>query len=397
MTHSDLLSPIATQHNGSWLALLSTTFACFAIVTGEFLVIGVLNNIAQDFQISAGTAGLTVTATAVAGMLASLLIPVYAKTLDRRYVLLSLVLLMIVANLITALAKDFNWLLLARFALGIALGGFWGIAAGLVVRLAPAHIATATAVTVFFSAVTLVTVLGLPLGTWIADHYGWRTSFMLLVMLGIFIFIVQCFSLPSLKPSSTLRWKELLLIPSDPIARKGLIIFTLTFLAHFAAYNYFAAFFKQTIGLSPAQINTLLLICGIGAFFGNLISGYLGNINVRYNFALSALLLAVTFFALPIWGMYFYFTVLLTFLWGFASGMLPASVNIWMYVHVPHLTEKGSALITFMFLILITLGSVIGGYLMDDFGGTVLMFSLLPLTLLALLLVFTLARGIYNR
>ena len=166
-----------TQHSGSWLALLSSTFACFVIVTGEFLAIAVLNNIAQDFQISAGTAGLTVTVTSIAGMFSSLLIPIYAKSINRRHVLILLVMLMMVANIITAWANQFEWVLLGRFILGISLGGFWGLAAGLVTRLAPPKLPVATAVTIFFSAVTLVTVIGVPLGSWLADHYGWRTPY----------------------------------------------------------------------------------------------------------------------------------------------------------------------------------------------------------------------------
>ncbi|WP_139292543.1 MFS transporter, partial [Xenorhabdus thuongxuanensis] len=208
-----------SSHNGNWLSLLSATFACFIIVTGEFLAISVINNIAYDFQISVGTAGLTVTVTSVAGMMSALLVPIYAKTLDRRQVLLFLVVLMMIANGITAFASNFHLVLLGRFALGIALGGFWGIAAGLVVRLAPKSMSVTTSVTIFFSAVTLVTVLGVPLGSWLADLYGWRVPYFILVILGDAALIMQYFSLPSLKPSSTMQWKELLLMPSHPIAR----------------------------------------------------------------------------------------------------------------------------------------------------------------------------------
>ncbi|MEY1197050.1 MFS transporter [Providencia rettgeri] len=143
-----------SSHNGNWLSLLSATFACFIIVTGEFLAISVLNNIAYDFQISTGTAGLTVTVTSIAGMASSLFVPIYAKNIDRRQVLLFLVALMILANAITAFASNFSLVLLGRFALGIALGGFWGVAAGLVIRLAPKNMSITTSVTIFFSAVT---------------------------------------------------------------------------------------------------------------------------------------------------------------------------------------------------------------------------------------------------
>ncbi|MFT0211578.1 MFS transporter [Pseudomonas sp. F1_0610] len=384
------------SHNGSWLALLSATFACFIIVTGEFLAISVLNNIAHDFQISVGSAGLTVTVTSIAGMMSSLFIPIYAKNLDRRIVLLLLVGLMIVANLITALATDFTLVLIGRFALGIALGGFWGVAAGLVLRLAPTRLSVATAVTIFFSAVTLVTVIGVPLGAWLADHYSWRTPYWALVVAGLLAWVLQYISLPSLKPTSVLRWKELLLMPSHPIARKGLILFTLIFLAHFSVYNYFTAFFKKTAGFSDSEISGLLLVFGVASVVGNLLAGYLGRYNIRYNFALSAFLLSLTFALFAVSAINVWVAVTLISLWGIASGLVPASINIWMHIHVPHLIEKGSALITFMFLILITIGSLVGGFIMDYYSGIVLMLSMLGIAMLALLLVFTMAKGLSN-
>lgn len=387
----------SSTHNGSWLALLSATFACFIMVTGEFLAIGVLNNIADDFQISTGMAGLTVTATSISGMISALLIPIYTKTMDRRALLLALIVLMMLANLVTAFSNNFNIVLLGRFALGIALGGFWGVAAGLVIRLAPHNLSTSVAVTIFFSAVTLVTVLGVPVGSWLANHYGWRLPYIVLAILGGIALVAQYFSLPSLKPSSTLQWNELLLMPMHPIARKGLILFVLIFLAHFSAYNYFTAFFKQSIGFSDAQISGLLLVFGIASVAGNVLAGYLGKLNVRYNFAVMALLLTVVFLAFSVLNVSLFASITLIILWGIAAGMVPASINIWMYIHVPHLTEKGSALITFMFLILITIGSLMGGFVMDTFNGTTLMAAMLIITALAFLLVFTMTRGLSNR
>lgn len=384
------------EHHGSWLALISTTFACFIIVTGEFLAIGVLNNIAEDFHISTGTAGLTVTVTSIAGMISALLIPIYARSMDRRYLLLGLIFVMILANLMTALSSNFSIVLLGRFALGVALGGFWGVAAGLVVRIAPSRLSTAMAITIFFSAVTLVTVLGVPLGSWLANQYGWRIPYMVLVVLGVVTLLMQYLSLPALKPSSSLQWRELLLMPKHVVARKGLVLFTLIFLAHFAAYNYFTAFFKYSLGFSDSQISGLLLVFGIASVLGNILAGSIGRYNVRYNFAVMASLLTIAFLAFITLTIEIPQSIVLIALWGIAAGMVPASINIWMYVHVPHLVEKGSALLTFMFLILITIGSIIGGYVMDHFNGKVLMGSMLMMSSLALLLVFTMARGVKN-
>ena len=116
-------SPPTTQ--GSWYALLTVAITAFALVTSEFLPIGVLNSIAADLNISPGTAGLVITLPGIMAALAAPLLPVWVKQLDRRYLLIGLTAIMVLANLITALSHSFALLLFSRFFLGIAIGGFW--------------------------------------------------------------------------------------------------------------------------------------------------------------------------------------------------------------------------------------------------------------------------------
>lgn len=108
---------------GSWLAILAVSIAAFALVTSEFLPVGVLNDVATDLNISVGTAGLIITLPGVMAALAAPSLPVIFKQLDRRYVLIVLTAIMVLANALTAFADDFNVLLISRMILGIAIGG----------------------------------------------------------------------------------------------------------------------------------------------------------------------------------------------------------------------------------------------------------------------------------
>nr|WP_273333071.1 MFS transporter [Acinetobacter populi] len=383
-------------HQGSWLAILSVALSAFALVTGEFLAVGVLNEIAHDFQISIGTAGWTVTITAITGMFSALLIPLSAKSLDRRYLLLILMVIMVIANLLTALASNFTLVLLGRLLLGISIGGFWATAVALSGRVAPAHLPIAKATALVASGVTLASVLGVPIGTWLSHYSSWRTAFMIITVMGIILFFVQLRYLPQLKPSSALQLKELPVLIRHPIARKGWIIFIFIGLAHFAAYSYFAPFFKFQLGYSDGFISSLLLIFGVSGILGNAFAGYMGQINIRYTFALAGLAFAISFLCLPLFAIHIAAAVLLTALWGFAWGIIPTAVNIWMFVHAPESVEKGMPMITFTFLILIALGSALGGLIVDYFNSNVLLFGVLPLTLFSIFLIFTLARGLNN-
>ncbi|WP_017256030.1 MFS transporter, partial [Pseudomonas tolaasii] len=114
-----------------WLAILSVAVGAFALVTSEFLPVGVLNDVAADLGISAGHAGLMVTLPGIMAALAAPLLSVIIGAMDRRYLLIGLTLIMIVANMVVAYASDFSLLLFGRVLLGISIGGFWATAIAL--------------------------------------------------------------------------------------------------------------------------------------------------------------------------------------------------------------------------------------------------------------------------
>ena len=105
-------SEVAPSNQGSWLALLTVAITAFALVTSEFLPIGVLNSISTDLHVSVGTAGLMITLPGIMAALAAPLLPVLVKNLDRRYLLLALAATMVIANAITAIAPNFEILLI---------------------------------------------------------------------------------------------------------------------------------------------------------------------------------------------------------------------------------------------------------------------------------------------
>lgn len=168
----DLHSPSPSKTEGNWYAVITLSITAFVLVTSEFLPIGVLTAIAQDLNVSIGTAGLMISLPGVMGAFAAPLVSVWAKSLDRRYLLIGLKAVMVVANFVTSLSQSFEIVLASRFVLGIAIGGFWATAIALSGRVAPAHLPIAKATAIVMAGVTLATVLGVPIGTWLSELYG---------------------------------------------------------------------------------------------------------------------------------------------------------------------------------------------------------------------------------
>lgn len=383
-------------NQGNWYAVMTLSITAFILVTSEFLPIGVLNAIAQDLNISVGTAGLVITLPGVMGAFAAPLISVWVKSLDRRYLLIGLTAVMVVANLVTSFAQSFEMVLASRFILGIAIGGFWATAIALSGRVAPPHLPIAKATAIVMAGVTLATVLGVPIGTWLSEIYGWRSAFLISAVIGSLVLILECIFLPKLYPTSAIRYRDLPALFVDPKARKGLVIILLIGLAHFSTYSYLAPFFKNVAGFDGTTISSLLLVYGAAGFFGNAFAGYSSNLNVRYTLAAVGLCLAVVFVGFPNFATHLMGAYLLTAIWGFAFGAFPTTANIWMFLHAPQAVEKGMPLFVGMFQVMIAFGALLGGYMVDHFNTNVLLYSVVAFIAFALLAVFTHSRGLNN-
>ncbi|MCY4127037.1 MAG: MFS transporter, partial [Pseudomonas sp.] len=192
-----------------WLAILSVAVGAFALVTSEFLPVGVLNDVANDLGISAGLAGLMVTLPGIMAALAAPTISVGVGNLDRRYLLIGLTLIMILANAIVAFAGNFHLLLLGRVLLGVSIGGFWATAIALSSRLAPDGVGVAKANSIIMAGVTLATVIGVPVGTWLSGLMGWRMTFLVTAVVGVPVLLAQVMLLPRLMPEKAIRISDL--------------------------------------------------------------------------------------------------------------------------------------------------------------------------------------------
>ena len=359
--------PPATSLLRSWLAVGSVAVGAFAFVTSEFLPVGLLTSIAADLGVTAGAAGQMVTIPGILGAIAAPALTVLAGRLDRKLVLCLLTVLVIISNVIVALAPNLTVLLVGRILLGISIGGFWSFAVSLGLRLV--HTSSAERATALILAgISLGTVCGVPAGALIGDVFGWRMAFVLTALLSAVVLVVQLTCLPKLPALKQVRVADLLALFSIGKARLGLLTVALAITGHFAAYTYLSPLLEDVARLDPAMITIVLVTYGVTGIFGNFLGGMLVARKLRAGMLTTVLMLATALLATAAFGHLPNATIGLVALWGLAFGAIPVSMQTWMFKAAPDALESGSALLVSTFQISIASGALFGGLVVDGFG-----------------------------
>ncbi|MGF6767933.1 putative MFS family arabinose efflux permease [Paraburkholderia sp. GAS199] len=359
-THND--APVAIEP--CWLGVAAIAFGAFALVVMEFLPIGLLPGVVKGFGISDGTAGLTVSATAALGFIAAPATALAAGVLDRRLVLLALSAIVVVSGMMSTVAPNFYVLLLARAILGIGVGGFWSISITAAARLVPQD-KVARASSLVFAGISVASVVSVPLGTYIATHYAWRTGFAIASALAIIVFISQIFLLPRIEVKQRVILSDFigLLKSSKVIAIYCTIIFVVS--GHFCGYTFVTADLQKVARFDLDTIGILLLAYGVltvvGTFVGGAMAGRDLHKTVYGNIALFCLSL-VALSGLP--G-YRGIAIASLLLWALSWGMAPVGTQLWLYDSTRHAPEAAQSMNTSIFQLSITLGSLIGGLAVD--------------------------------
>ncbi|MDQ7807916.1 MFS transporter [Amycolatopsis sp. A133] len=338
-----------------WPAVFAVTVGIFAIVTTEILPIGLLTPIAAAFGVSAGTAGWTMTVPGFVAAVAAPAVTVAAGRLDRRLMLGGLLVLLAAAGFLAAAAPAFWVLLVARFLVGVVIGGFWSIGAGLAPRLVGTA-AAARATSVIFAAVPLGSVLGVPLGTLVGQLAGWRTAFLLLGVLSLGTAAALVLLTPPLPPAEVTRLSVLSGLLRRRGVRSGLLVTFLVVLAHFGTYTYVTPLLREVV--RPEVLSGYLLAYGVAGIAGSFLAG-----RHRAGFAIAAAVLAVAVLALPHTGP---IGALLTLVaWGVAYGGVPVCSQAWFAREAPDAPEAATVLFTASFQATLSAGALAGGFVVD--------------------------------
>lgn len=353
------------------LALWALTLSAFAIGTTEFVIVGLVPTIAADLGVSLPSAGLLVSLYAVGVAIGAPILTALTGRWNRKIVLMSLMGLFVIGNLLAWQAPSYETLILARILTGLAHGVFFSIGSMIATSLVSKE-KEASAIAIMFTGLTVALVTGVPLGTWIGQHFGWRATFLVVSVLGLIALIGSAILVPkNLKKSIPATFKEQLQVIVKP---QLLLVYLMTILGYggtFTAFTYLAPILEQQTKFAPSAIGLIMLIYGVSVAIGNIWGGKLAD----KRGPISAL--SIIFSALSVILLLFTFTmqskiaaVLTILVWGaFAFGNVP---GLQIYVvkqaekYTPNAVDVASGLNIAAFNIGIALGSIIGGSVVEN-------------------------------
>ena len=257
----------SVEPTGNWSAVVSLAFTVAAILIAELLPPSMLTPLARDLGITEGVAGQTISATAIAAMLASLGITRVIRGVDRRLVLLAFSLLLIVSSVMTGLAAGLASLMFARILLGIALGGFWALAASLAMRLVP-KASIPRALSIVFGGVSVAMVAAAPLGSFLSNLIGWRCVFIAAAGLGVVGLLWQLLVLPKMSAEPPKERSGVWAVARRPGVFAAMLAMFCVFAANMSFFTYMRPFYETVTRLDVRALSGVLLCFGLANCVG---------------------------------------------------------------------------------------------------------------------------------
>jgi DHA1 family inner membrane transport protein len=254
------------------LALLALAVGAFGIGTTEFVAMGLLPDIADDYGVSIPTAGWIVSGYALGVVLGAPVTTILGTRLGRKTMLMLLMGLFLLGNLLSALAPSFGVLLLGRVLTSLAHGSFFGIGSVVAADLV-APTKRAGAIAFMFTGLTVANVVGVPLGTYVGHAAGWRTTFGGIAVLGVIGLIGIATLVPALPRPDGARLRQELAALGNVQVLLAMAMTVLGFGGVFAAITYIAPMMTGVAGFADSAVTWLLVLFGVGMFLGNLLGG----------------------------------------------------------------------------------------------------------------------------
>ncbi|WP_406426713.1 MFS transporter [Streptomyces sp. NBC_01589] len=280
------------------LALLALAISAFGIGTTEFVMMGLLPNVADDLGTSVPTAGYLVSAYALGVVLGAPLLTAVGSRVPRKRMLLLLMALFTLGNLASALAPGFGWLVAGRFLAGLPHGAFFGVGAVVAARLVGEG-RQARGVATMFLGLTVANIVGVPAATLLGQHLGWRATFLVVGVIGLGSMAALARLVPHIPVDAQQGLGRELRALGNRQVLLGLLTAVLGFAGVFAVYSYLSAMTTEAMGFGESSVTLVLALFGIGMTLGALAAGPLTDRALRPTLYGSLTALAVVLVVFP--------------------------------------------------------------------------------------------------
>jgi predicted MFS family arabinose efflux permease len=323
------------------IALLALTISAFAIGTTEFVIVGLLPTIAADLGVTLPSAGLLVSLYALGVAVGAPVLTALTGRVPRKQLLLGLMVLFSAGNLLAWLAPGYGSLVAARILTGLAHGVFFSIGSTIATSLVPKEKA-ASAIAIMFTGLTVALVTGVPLGTFIGQHLGWRATFLAVSALGVLAFIGSLLYVPSTirhsQPASLLQQVKVLGQP------RLLLVYAMTAAGYggsFTAFTYLAPILQKVAGFGESAVGLVMLVYGVSVAVGNIWGGKLADQRgpigaLKIIFAGLAAVLVLLSFTAP----HPVLVVATVLLWGAVAFGNVAGLQVYVVQQAEHYTPR---------------------------------------------------------
>ncbi|MBM7568559.1 MFS transporter [Paenibacillus sacheonensis] len=351
------------KKQSSSLPLLSLTLGAFAIGMTEFVIMGILPNVADDLHVSISAAGQLITMYALGVAVGAPILTVLTHKIPQKQLLCFLMGLFILGNAISVFAPSYAVLMGARLLTALTHGTFFGVGAVIASSLV-APDKRAGAVSMMMAGVTISNIIGVPLGTFIGQHMGWRASFAAIALMGVITLIAIVLLIPKLKKETPVSISKQVTALANPRLLLFLLIAVLGNAGLFTIFTYITPLMVEISGFAEHSVTWILVLFGFGVTIGNIFGGKLADWKLMPTvlglYAAICIILAV-----------FTFTVhnqiaavATVFLWGTATfAVFPG-----MQVRIMSLAKSAPALASTTSHSAGNLGNAVGAFI----GGTVI-------------------------
>lgn len=281
-----------------WTLVLSLSLLTFVLGTSEFVIVGILPDIANGLSISIATAGSLVSAFAISFAVGTPITMSLTSHLPKRKLMLGLTILFTILNLLSSLAPMYEWLLLLRMLTAVVTGVLISLAM-LVASESVPPTKRGVAVSFIFGGFTMANVFGVPIGTFIGQQAGWESTFILTTALGAFAWIAIYRVLPNQLSQEKASLREQLTLLTNPRILIAFLIPAFGFGATYVVYTYLVPILKDVLGVPVAWVSPILFAYGFISIFSNIAAGKIASHNpigrLRFVFLVQAFVLAALF------------------------------------------------------------------------------------------------------
>lgn len=343
------------------LSLLPLALGGLTIGITEFVMMGLLPDVAADLKVSIPTAGYLISAYAIGVVVGAPLLVIAGRNIPPKKMLVMLSLMLMAFNALSIIAPGYNLLFVSRFLSGLPHGAFFGVGAVVASRLADKG-KEARSVAVMFSGLTLANVIGVPLGTWVGHNLNWRYTFVIIAAIGLITAISMMVWMPKTEQEKTGSIKTQLGFFAKPQAWLIIFITAIGTGGLFCWMSYIAPLLTKVSGFDAEYVPYILMVAGVGMVVGNLMGARLAD---RFSPAYCVLTMLIAM-GIALTGVYIlsgnqYISLALVFITGCLAFTLIAPIQMLVIQTAKGAEMIGSATIQASFNIGNALGAFLGG------------------------------------